>query len=136
MVRIKIPENEQTGKCTVVVPGKSSPKLRYPLSKVVAGKGGVHIQLCTLPNLVKESRVKSDAAITEKFGTLMYRVGLILIMSGILIGLVFSEWTPILVVGIIFIVPEITRMLIKHHGDDQESVPDELSLLQPNQEEV
>jgi hypothetical protein len=73
---------------------------------------------------------------TEKFGYSMARVGLLLIISGILIGLVFSDWNPILVVGITFVVPEITRRLIKHHGDEQESVPDALSLLLPNQEEI
>ena len=73
---------------------------------------------------------------TEKFLSSMARVGLLLIISGILIGLVFSDWNPIFVVGITFIVPEITRRLIKHHGDEQEPVPDALSLLLPNQEEI
>jgi hypothetical protein len=58
MVCNKISEIEGTGKCTALVPGYSSPYLRYPLSKEVAGKGGVHNHLCTLPNRVKVSERK------------------------------------------------------------------------------
>ena len=74
--------------------------------------------------------------VTETFGMITFRIGLILILSGILVGLVFSEWTPILLVGIILIVPEITRKLIEHRWDKQELAPDVLQLVQTNQEEI
>ena len=74
--------------------------------------------------------------VAENFGTIAFRIGLIFIMSGILLGLVFSEWTPILLVGITFIVPEITRRLIEQRGDKQELAPDVLHLVQTNQEEI
>lgn len=73
---------------------------------------------------------------TENFGTIAFRIGLLLILSGILVGLVFSEWTPILFVGITFIVPEITRTLIEQRGDKQELAPDVLQLVQTNHEEI
>ena len=57
-------------------------------------------------------------------------------MSGILVGLVFAEWTPILLMEITFIFPEITRRLIEHHRDKQELAPDVLQLVQANQEEI
>lgn len=118
------------------MPGNSFPKLRYPSSKEVAGKGRVHIHLRTLPNRNKESGVNPSIWVAENFGTIAFRIGLIFIMSGILVGLVFSEWPPILLVGITFIVPEITRRLIEHRGDKQELAPDVLQLVQTNQEEM
>lgn len=80
--------------------------------------------------------MNSGMWVTENFGIITFRIGLILILSGILVGLVFSEWTPILLVGITFIVPEITRRLIEHRGDKQELAPDVLQLVQTNQEEI
>ena len=80
--------------------------------------------------------MNSGVWVTENFGIITFRIGLILILSGILVGLVFSEWTPILLVGITFIVPEITRRLIEHRGDKQELAPDVLKLVQTNQEEI
>ena len=80
--------------------------------------------------------MNSSTWVTESFGIITFRIGLILILSGILVGLVFSEWTPILLVGITFIVPEITRRLIEHRGDKQELAPDVLQLVQTNQEEI
>jgi len=80
--------------------------------------------------------VNSGMRVAENLGTIAFRIGLIFIMSGILLGLVFSEWTPILLVGITFIVPEITRRLIEQRGDKQELAPDVLHLVQTNQEEI
>jgi hypothetical protein len=73
---------------------------------------------------------------TENFGSSMARVGLLFIIGGILIDLVFSEWTTIFLVGILFFVPEITGKLIHRHWDGQEFGPDLIPLLQPNQEEI
>jgi len=116
--------------------GYSFQKLRYPSSKEVAGKGRVHIRLGTLPSRKKESGVNSGLWVTENFGTTAFRIGLIFTMSGILVGLVFAEWTPILLMGITFIFPEITRRLIEYHRDKQELAPDVLQLVQANQEEI
>ena len=80
--------------------------------------------------------MNSGMWVAENFGSIAFRIGLIFIMSGILVGQVFSEWTPILLVGITFVVPEITRRLIEHREDKQELAPDVLQLMQTNQEEI
>jgi len=61
--------------------------------------------------------VNSGMWVAENIGTIAFRIGLIFIMSGILLGLVFSEWSPILLVGITFILPEITRRLIEYRAE-------------------
>ncbi|MCJ7694283.1 MAG: hypothetical protein MUO40_02555 [Anaerolineaceae bacterium] len=62
--------------------------------------------------------MKNEVALTGSFGIILSRVGLVLMMCGILVGLIFSKWTPILIVGITFILPEITRRLIENRGDE------------------
>ena len=62
--------------------------------------------------------MKNEVALTGSFGIILSRVGLVLMMCGILVGLIFSKWTPILIVEITFILPEITRRLIENRGDE------------------
>lgn len=62
--------------------------------------------------------MKNEVALTGSFGIILSRIGFVLMMCGILVGLIFSKWTPILIVGITFILPEITRRLIENRGDE------------------
>ena len=70
---------------------------------------------------------------------ILFRVGLILIMCTLLIGLIFSQWTPILILGITFVLPDITRRLIQNYGGhvkQEKLAPDEITLMQHIQEEI
>ena len=64
----------------------------------------------------------------------LIRVGTIFIVSGILVGLLFSEWFPILLTGTLLFVAELVRWLIEYH--EKRETPDPIRILQLDQEEI
>ena len=65
---------------------------------------------------------------------MLIRVGTIFIVSGILVGLLFSEWFPILLTGILLLVAELVRRLIEYH--EKRETTDPIRILQLDQEEI
>ena len=68
------------------------------------------------------------------FIMMLIRVGTIFIVSGILVGLFFSEWFPILLTGILLLIAELVRRLIEYH--EMRETPDPIRILQLDQEEI
>jgi len=64
----------------------------------------------------------------------LIRVGTIFIVSGILVGLLFSEWFPILLTGTLLFVAELVRRLIEYH--EKRETTDPIRILQLDQEEI
>ena len=65
---------------------------------------------------------------------MLIRVGTLFIVSGILVGLLFSEWFPILLTGTLLLVAELVRRLIEYH--EMRETPDPIRILQLDQEEI
>lgn len=65
---------------------------------------------------------------------MLIRVGTLFIVSSILVGLLFSEWFPILLTGILLIIAELVRRLIEYH--EKRETPDPIRILQLDQEEI
>jgi hypothetical protein len=66
----------------------------------------------------------------------LIRVGMVFILSGILVGLLFNDWFPILFTGILLLVSEIVRRVIVYHWNMTNIGPESIPLLQPRQEEI
>ena len=67
---------------------------------------------------------------------ILIRVGTLFIVSGILVGLFFSDWFPILFTGVLLIVFELVRRLVETHANKADVRPEATPLLQPSQEEI
>ncbi len=66
----------------------------------------------------------------------LIRVGMVFILSGILVGLLFNDWFPILFTGILLLVSEIVRRVIVYYWNMTNIGPESIPLVQPHQEEV
>ena len=67
---------------------------------------------------------------------ILIRVGMVFILCGVLVGLLFSEWSPILPIGILLLVAESVRRVIGNHGNKNDRRPDAIILMRPKQEEL
>jgi len=65
---------------------------------------------------------------------MLIRVGTIFILSGILLGLLSSEWFPILLTGILLLIAELVRRLFEYH--EKRETTDPIRILQLDQEEI
>jgi hypothetical protein len=65
---------------------------------------------------------------------MLIRVGTIFIVSGILVGLLFSEWFPILLTGTLLLIAEQVRRLFEYH--EKRETTDPIRILQLDQEEI
>jgi len=65
---------------------------------------------------------------------MLIRVGTIFIVSGILVGLLFSEWFPILLTGTLLLIAELVKRLIEYH--EMRETPDPIRILKLDQEEI
>jgi uncharacterized membrane protein YjjP (DUF1212 family) len=67
---------------------------------------------------------------------ILIRVGMVFIVCGVLVGLVFSKWGTILPTGILLLISELVRRLIENHYTKTNIKPDAITILRPNQEEI
>jgi hypothetical protein len=58
---------------------------------------------------------------TESYRLASLRIGMLMIISGILVGLVFSTWNPLFLAGFIFFFPEFIWKLNMQNRDDKNS---------------
>ena len=66
----------------------------------------------------------------------LIRVGILFTISGFMIGISYSEWTPILLTGIFLLSLELLLRLIEYQTIEIARKPDAIHKLQANQEEI
>jgi len=48
---------------------------------------------------------------------ILFKVGLIIIVSGLIVGLAFGQWTLILIFGLMFMLPNMIEQVVIHFRD-------------------
>jgi len=67
---------------------------------------------------------------------ILIRIGSVLILSGILVGLLFPEGEQLILVGIVFWVAEISRQLVSKFAGKKDDSAGVFPHLRVNQEEI